>query len=209
MRSAVARAMPALAPVMTTFCVISSPATRPAPGRATEIAMTPGVITIPTQTAVPATNRPTRGRSRDPTLGAPPRESGSSYRRLSPAGTPLRRRSAMRASGIQASIVKEGGLNRSSVLCHRHRVSNSPRALMRPGPPGGGWVCSSRWSRGSLEQGGASSCRSSLSALRSSVSAWLWSGGDAPTPSGDALAGYFVGEAVKVYCPQYSYLLTS
>ncbi len=47
------------------------------------------------------------------------------------------------------------------------------------------------------------------SALRSSVSAWLWSGGDAPTPSGDALAGYFVGEAVKVYCPQYSYLLTS
>lgn len=25
----------------------------------------------------------------------------------------------------------------------------------------------------------------------------------------DALAGYFVGEAVKVYCPQYSYLLTS
>lgn len=31
----------------------------------------------------------------------------------------------------------------------------------------------------------------------------------APYNYWDALAGYFVGEGVKVYCPQYSYLLTS
>ncbi|MEO6880208.1 MAG: DUF732 domain-containing protein [Mycobacteriaceae bacterium] len=31
---------------------------------------------------------------------------------------------------------------------------------------------------------------------------------DAPYRYWDALAGYFVGEAVTVYCPQYSYLLT-
>lgn len=29
-------------------------------------------------------------------------------------------------------------MNRSSVLCHRHRVSSSQRAPMRPGPPGWG-----------------------------------------------------------------------